>query len=269
MPLKKDGSGRRWVEMEVLLPGTPEQVWQAMATGDGNAAWFTRGIIEEKVGGKLTFHFGAAGESKGEVTGWEPPHRFAYVETEWSPGAPPVATEITITARSGGECLVRMVHSLFTSSEEWDGQMEGFENGWPGFFEILRLYLRHFAGMPASSAIAMTRCRGDAGEFWRRMVDALGLAGCSVDDSAVLPEPLGGSPGTVELIRQDHSQRMIVLRISGPVPGIVSIGTYVAGEMVSVGATIYLYGDGAAARLGGMEREWQGWLEGICGSGTG
>ena len=28
MPLKKDDSGRRWVEMEFLVPGTPEQVWQ-------------------------------------------------------------------------------------------------------------------------------------------------------------------------------------------------------------------------------------------------
>jgi hypothetical protein len=33
MPVKKDNSGRRWVEMEFLVPGTPEQVWHAIATG--------------------------------------------------------------------------------------------------------------------------------------------------------------------------------------------------------------------------------------------
>ena len=32
MPLKKDDSGRRWVEMEFLVPGMPEQVWQAIVT---------------------------------------------------------------------------------------------------------------------------------------------------------------------------------------------------------------------------------------------
>jgi hypothetical protein len=32
MPVKKDDSGRRWVEMEFLVPGTPEQVWHAIAT---------------------------------------------------------------------------------------------------------------------------------------------------------------------------------------------------------------------------------------------
>ncbi len=35
MPVKKDDSGRRWVEMEFLVPGTPEQVWHAIATGPG------------------------------------------------------------------------------------------------------------------------------------------------------------------------------------------------------------------------------------------
>lgn len=46
MPVKKDGTGKRWVEMELLVPGTPEQVWQAMATGPGNAAWFVKGEID-------------------------------------------------------------------------------------------------------------------------------------------------------------------------------------------------------------------------------
>ncbi len=41
MPMKRDDSGRRWVEMEFLVPGTPEQVWQAIATGPGMSAWFT------------------------------------------------------------------------------------------------------------------------------------------------------------------------------------------------------------------------------------
>jgi hypothetical protein len=42
MPVKKDDSGRRWVEMAFLVRGTPEQVWRAIATGPGMSAWFTR-----------------------------------------------------------------------------------------------------------------------------------------------------------------------------------------------------------------------------------
>ena len=80
--------------------------------------------------------------SSGTVTAWEPPIRFAYEEHGWSGEAPPVATEVTVTSRSGDRCVVRMVHSLFTDKDDWDDELESFETGWPGFFEVLRLYLQ-------------------------------------------------------------------------------------------------------------------------------
>ena len=46
MSVKKEADGRRSVQVEVEVPGTPEQVWQAIATGPGVGAWFvpTEGI---------------------------------------------------------------------------------------------------------------------------------------------------------------------------------------------------------------------------------
>lgn len=76
-------------------------------------SWTRQAKIEERLGGALQFDFGPGETSSGEVTAWEPPRRFGYVESGWSPGAPPVATEITITSRAGSQCVVRMVHSLF------------------------------------------------------------------------------------------------------------------------------------------------------------
>ncbi|HEX6862130.1 MAG TPA: SRPBCC domain-containing protein, partial [Thermoanaerobaculia bacterium] len=139
MSVKTDASGNRYVELEFEVPGTPEQVWRAVATGPGISSWFVPTEVEEREGGALMFHLGPGMDSPGIVTGWEPPRRFAYEEPDWSPGAPPVATELLVEARSGGTCVVRMVHSLFTSSEEWDDQLEGFESGWPPFFDVLRL----------------------------------------------------------------------------------------------------------------------------------
>ena len=35
MTIKRDPSGRRSIEVEVEVPGTPEEVWEALATGAG------------------------------------------------------------------------------------------------------------------------------------------------------------------------------------------------------------------------------------------
>src|SRR5439155_990358 len=40
MSVKKEASGRRSVQVEVEVPGTPEEVWQAIATGPGISSWF-------------------------------------------------------------------------------------------------------------------------------------------------------------------------------------------------------------------------------------
>src|SRR5262245_10858232 len=168
MPVKKDAFGQHRVELEWLVPGTPEQVWAALATGPGISAWFVRTQVEPQVGGKIQFDFGEGVSSAGTVTGWEPPRRFAYEERGWSEGAPPVATEIAVTARSGSTCLVRMVHSLFAATDDWDDQLEGFERGWQGFLEVLRLYQTHFPGQAAVPAGLSGVCAAGEAEAWRR-----------------------------------------------------------------------------------------------------
>jgi len=259
MPVKKDDSGRRWVEMELIVPGTPEQVWQAMATGPGNTAWFTRTTIDEHVGGTIHFDMGDNGESRGEVTVWEPPARFGYVERDWAEGAPPVATEITVTARSGDRCVVRMVHSLFSSTDDWDDQMEGFEKGWPAFFEVLRLYLAHFTGMRAAVAFVMLPVEAPQLEVWKQLTEGLGLAGANVGEEWALqtPEKLSG---IVKLVEQDDRQRYVLLRMNGPAPGIALIGTYGIGDTTNVSMAFYLYGDDAGQRAGASEAAWRDWL---------
>lgn len=260
MPIKKDGAGKRWVEMEFSTPGTPEQVWHALATGPGNSAWFTKATIEERVGGALVFDMGAHGVSRGEVTAWEPPVRFGYVEREWAEGAPPVATEITVTPRAGGKCTVRMVHSLFTTSDEWDDQMEGFESGWPVFFDILRLYLEHFPGQYAALFQAMQTLDGSGLDVWKRLVGPLGLADASPGERRVTPAPPERCAGVVERVQQTPTQRGVILRLESPAPGIALIGTYDMGGKAVASVTIYFYGEDADAQAAAAAPKWQAWL---------
>ena len=261
MPLKKDGTAKRWVEMEFLAPGTPEQVWQAMATGPGNAAWFINATIEERVGGALRFEFGPEMHSSGEVTVWEPPHRFGYVETEWNEGAPPVATEITIASRSGGRCVVRMVHTLFSSSDAWDDQMEGFEEGWPGFFDVLRVYLSHFAGRKAASFQAMAMgIAGDGLTIWRRLTDELGLAGANVGEHRKTPPRPETLSGVVETVHQTPKIRTVMMRLDAPAPGIALIGIHASAAGIHASLSMFLYGEEGAAQAEASERLWRDWF---------
>src|SRR5262247_3439657 len=111
MSVKKEASGRRSVQVEVEVPGTPEEVWQAIATGPGVSAWFVPTQIEERAGGAVTASFGPDMDSAATVTIWEPPHRLVAESADLGPDAPPVATEWIVEARSGGVCVVRVVHS--------------------------------------------------------------------------------------------------------------------------------------------------------------
>jgi uncharacterized protein YndB with AHSA1/START domain len=141
MSVKKEASGRRSIQVEVEVPGTPEEVWQAIASGPGISSWFAPTEIEERDGKPvaMTVKLGPGMENRTELTAWDAPRRFVSEGAGWFPGAPPVATEWTIEARAGGVCVVRLVQSLFASTDDWDDQLIGTESGIPGAFHILKL----------------------------------------------------------------------------------------------------------------------------------
>jgi uncharacterized protein YndB with AHSA1/START domain len=262
MPLNKDQSGRRWVEMEFVVPGSPEQVWQAIATGPGIGSWFTPAKVDEQVGGTIEFDFGGD-TSSGPVTAWEPPVRFGYEEVGWSGDAPPVATEVTITARSGDECVVRMVHSLFAEKDDWDGELESFEGGWPTFFEILRIYLRHHAGQPAAVVWANATPSGEESQVWKTIIGALGLTGADVGDQWVAPSAVPPLGGVIEQVQQNRRFRQLLLRVSEPAPGVAVIGSCTVAGQVMVNVSVYLYGTEAAGVAEAERPRWATWLSGL------
>ena len=79
MSVKKEASGRRSIQVEVEVPGTPEEVWQAIATGPGISSWFVPAEFEERDGKPVavTMNFGPGMESRAVVTAWDPPRMFA------------------------------------------------------------------------------------------------------------------------------------------------------------------------------------------------
>ena len=260
MSVKKDASGRRSVQVEVEVPGTPEEVWQAIATGPGISSWFVPTAFEERDGKPVavTLNFGPGMESRSVVTAWDPPRRFAAQGEGWG-GSPPIADEWSVEARGGGMCVVRVVHSLFASTDDWDNQLEGTESGWPGFFRILRIYLTHFRGQRSAMMQWIAPAAGTEAEAWDTLTTALGLKGVSAGQRWTAPAGVPALSGVVEHVTE--SPRNALLRLDTPGPGTVALGAVNFGGSIMVTLSFYLYGDQAAGTVARETPLWQAWIE--------
>lgn len=261
MSVKKEPSGRRSVELRFEVPGTPEQLWQAIATERGLSAWFVPATFEEENGKPtaVTLHFGPGQDSRSTVTAWEPLKQFNREGPGWVPGSPPIATEFTIEAHAGGTCTLRIVQSLFASTDDWDAQLTGAEEGWPGIARILQLYIQHFAGQRAANMQQMAAVAGTPADAWAAVTGALGLQGVEVGQRFTAPAGVPALGGLV-VYRADAPYGAL-LRLDSPGPGVVAIGTIEFGDTVMATIGFYLYGDGAAEIAARETPKWQAWMQ--------
>lgn len=258
MSVKKDQDGRRSVCVEVEVPGTPEQVWQAIATGPGISAWFVPTTVEGGVGGETTSDFGGGMVASAKITAFDAPRRFAAEAPGWAEGMPPFATEWTVEAKSGDTCIVRVVHSMFASTDDWDGQLEGTENGWPGYFEVLRRYLARFAGQRSAQVQTISMVSLAGPDAWSKLAAAMHIEGDRGHEVAIDIAPGVTLAGTLGRVASAGNQHTMVLELSSPCPGTMYGGAFpCGGTMVSL--QTYLYGESAesiARELGPLMQQW-------------
>jgi uncharacterized protein YndB with AHSA1/START domain len=261
MSVQDEPNGRRSVAVEFEVAGTPEEVWQAIATGPGISAWFVPAEFEEVDGKPVTMKlkFGPDMEPSATITLWDPPHRYAGQNEGWG-GSPPIATEWQVEARAGGVCLIRIVHSLFASTDEWDNQLEGAKSGWSGFLAILRVYLKHFAGMRCAIMQVTAPVATSDAESWNTLTKAMGLKGLSVGQRWTTPAGVPAMGGVVEYLTEDPYDAL--LRLDTPGPGIVALGavTYPGGQGM-VAMNLYAYGDDARNTVDRATPVWQAWFQ--------
>jgi hypothetical protein len=195
-------------------------------------------------------------ESVGTIKTWEPPKKFV-VETTEGPGT--VATEWTVEARSGGTCVVRVLHRWFSESDDWDQQFEGHTYGWQAFFRNLRLYLAHFFGQPSAAFQLLGVSTESQSAAWNKFVEDLGLANPVVGEQRATKAGAPTLSGIVERVG-DEAHPEILLRLNQPAPGIGHLFAMPMGGMVFISARFYLFGDHAAAAVTREEPIWREWL---------
>jgi uncharacterized protein YndB with AHSA1/START domain len=157
------------VERTFEVASTPEQVWDAIATAEGIAAWMVPTRLDPRIGGEVAFDLGEF-TSIGVVTDYTPNHRFAYEEpwpiadeanniapqmVEWFNTlgvqlsqvydnlslVTPIATEFLIETASGGSCVLRVVSSAYGSGAEWENEF--FSEMVAGWGEMLDHLAKH------------------------------------------------------------------------------------------------------------------------------
>jgi uncharacterized protein YndB with AHSA1/START domain len=167
----------------VIVPGMPEEVWAAVATGAGITAWSAPCTVEERLGGAVVRDFGGGHVTGDVVTRWEPPRVFGYGDAEFR-----------VEARPGGTCTVHA-----------DGDLLN-----------LRLHLTHFPGEECHTVLA----GGTAS--WDGVTAALGLPAAPTEGDWVAAHAEGGPHFGGRVVHVEDGRRIAVLT-DLPAPGIVLV----------------------------------------------
>jgi len=240
------------IRKDLVLDATPEQVWDAVATGPGITSWFMPHEVEPGEGG--TIRLAVEGFTvDSTITAWEPPHRLA-VRGPTAPDGTFMAFEYLVEGRDGGSAVLRFVHS----GEVGDGWGDEYEDqttaGWDMYLHTLGEYLRRFRGRPVTYVTAQAPPRSAGAAGWAVLAAALGLGDDVRDGDAVHLTPDGLPPidGVADWVRR------------GPVANFLGIVTEDAmyrfhgrPDAVAVGHHIFVPGiDPKDA-----QRTWQRWLD--------
>ncbi|SDS05498.1 SRPBCC family protein [Actinopolymorpha singaporensis] len=250
----------RLTRNEIEVPGSPEEVWAAIATGPGHAAWVFPADIEPQEGGAMVIHRRPYGEdADATVTAWTPPQRFEY-EEPIGPDAKPLTNEFLVQARGGGHCVVRVVCGFRHDGEDWEELVEGAGDGWRMSLVVLRAYLTHFGGQPVAhldASVSLGRPAAERDRASAVLFEALGLTGLAPGDSFRTPAGVPDLAGTIE----HRSPGYVLVRAVEPGPALYAISCFPMADGAPLSANLLgrLYRTpGDVARR--EQAIWRAWL---------
>lgn len=155
---------------EAEVPASPDQVWEAIATGPGIDSWFLgRNRVEQ---GTIETDFPGIPPTQVEV--WEPPHRLVHRNRPGEDGRF-IAYEYVVEGKDRSTTIVRLVTSGFIPGDDWKDEFEAMGTGGELFFRTLVEYLTHFSGRHATPVTVFGPMVEEPAETWSRFGAAAGL----------------------------------------------------------------------------------------------
>ena len=229
------------ISKEVEVDGTPEQVWDAIATGPGIDSWFMGPhTVDGRVGGRMTLDLGFFQESS-TITSWEPGKRLAYESDKGEDGTFH-AMEYLIEGRDQGTTVLRFVHTGILADGWGDEFVDQQSKGWDMYLFTMAEYVKHFAGRPGTYVFAQ----------WPVLLKALDVPSDAEVGDEVTLRPFGINGVVDYVVRHDLHN---FLGVRGP-EGIYRFhGTNAFGH--------HLFGDAT-----GQAEKWQAFLAQTLGGQT-
>lgn len=246
----------RAIELEVLVEGTPAEVWQAVATAEGISSWYVPHQVEGREGGAAVASFGEGPEMQipGVVAVWQPPHRIVFTGED---PAQSLAFEWLVEPADDDTCVVRLVNTGFGQGDEWDAQFDGMREGWRLFLTNLQLHLRHFRGQAATSMLPMAMWPGGREAAWARLLGSLGFPANPAVGEHVRTS--GDAPVLGGTVLESENWRLALL-LDEPAPGTAFVAAEGVGDEIGVSVWSYLYGDDRNTITARELSRWNVWL---------
>ena len=177
----------RKFEQELEIDATPEAVWKAVSTEEGVRTWFAPEVeIEPGVGGSVRWRWDEICDWPLRVTAWEPGLRLGLeydspVDAGDGGGKVPLFVDFTIEAH-GARTVLRLVHSGFGPSADFDEEFEGIGRGWPVELGSLAHVLENHPGAPRYLTRCLVSLDRDPDEVWGTLTGPDGLrCGTEID----------------------------------------------------------------------------------------
>ncbi len=237
-------------ETTIEIPAPVERVWEAISTASGVQGWYApEARIDPREGGEYFISWGPGMEGPCKIEVYDEPKHLRVVGDRERTGncAGPdgqvetvsthIAVDFYLDSREASTVL-RLVHSGFLASAEWDREFEATRKGWPIMLRILLHSLTHHPGVQARQSWFFLMKNMPMEDAWNAVVEA--LKGNTVVYSAA-PEEFCATWNAM-------GQGLVY----------VALGTF--GGPIGVSINVVLYGD-AVNRVPDATQHWKDELD--------
>jgi len=206
----------RDIELSVELDASPEDVFRAVTDGTEIAKWLApEARVTAPEGGKkgrIWISWGEGMSVEHEIEIFEAPKRIRHPSGQNGETKAPLYADWSIEAREGGKTTLRLVHSGFSASADWDDEYEAHKRGWKLMLQNLRQYFARHAHEPAVHLPLMSNVESPRGSIWKTLLGTLGFsAPPKVGDPFRFTTAKGGVlTGVVDLVTETRDLALVV-----------------------------------------------------------